>query len=60
MVRVAPDTTWRFFHGAIQGFTYEEGYRWRLEVERQPVPNPPADGSSAVYRLIRVVWKERV
>jgi hypothetical protein len=58
VVRVPPDTTWRFFYDAIDGFTFEEGYRWRLEVERRPVPNPPADGSSAEYRLLRVVSKE--
>lgn len=58
VVRVPPDTTWRFFYDRIDGFMFEEGYRWRLEVERRRVPNPPADGSSAVYRLIRVVSKE--
>ena len=47
LVRVLPDTTWRFFYDAIVGFTFEEGYRWRIEVERRAVPNPPADGSSA-------------
>jgi hypothetical protein len=59
VVRVLPDTAWRNFHDAIGGFTFEEGYRWRLEVERRRVPNPPADGSSAVYRLIRVLSKEK-
>ena len=58
VVRVLPDTTWRYFYDAITGFKFEEGYRWRLEVERRRVQNPPADGSSAVYRLVRVVSKE--
>ena len=57
-VRVAPDTTWRLFYGAIEGFTFEEGYRWRLEVERRRVPDAPADASSVAYRLVRVVSKE--
>ena len=58
-VRVLPDTSWRLFYDRIEGFTYEEGYRWRLEVERRRVPNPPADGSSLAYRLVRVIAKER-
>ena len=58
-VRVLPDTSWRRFYDPIAGFTFEEGYRWRLEVERRRVPNPPADGSSLAYRLVRVISKER-
>jgi hypothetical protein len=58
-VRVLPDTSWRSFYDPIEGFTYEEGYRWRLEVERRQVPNPPADGSSLAYRLVRVISTER-
>jgi hypothetical protein len=56
-VRTLPDTTWRYFYDSIEGFTYEEGYRWRLEVERRRVPNPPADGSSLAYRLVRIISK---
>jgi hypothetical protein len=55
-----PDTAWRLFYNSIEGFTFEEGYRWRLEVERRRVPNPPADGSSVAYRLVRIVAKEQV
>ncbi len=58
-VRVPPDTAWRLFYDSIEGFTFEEGYRWRLDVERRSVPNPPADGSSYRYRLVRVVSNER-
>ena len=57
-VRVLPDTTWRLFYDRIEGFTFEEGYRWRLEVDRRHVPDPPADGSSLAYRLVRIVSRE--
>ena len=57
-VRVLPDTSWRLFYDRIEGFTYEQGYRWRLEVERRRVPNPPADGSSVAYRLVRVISRQ--
>jgi hypothetical protein len=58
-VRVLPDTSWRLFYDPIEGFTYEEGYRWRLDVERRRVSNPSADGSSLAYRLVRVISRER-
>lgn len=57
-VRVPPDTSWRFFYDRIEGFVFEDGYRWRLDVERRRVPNPPADGSSVAYRLVRILSKE--
>ena len=59
LVRTEPGAEWTYFYDPIQGFAYEEGYRYRIEVERQPVPNPPADGSSFTYRLRRVLSKER-
>ena len=58
-VRTLPDTSWKNYSIPIAGFTFEEGYRWRLDVERRRVPNPPADGSSLAYRLVRVISKER-
>ena len=39
----------------IVGFNYEPGYRYVIRVVQRTVPNPPADGSSIVYRLITVV-----
>ena len=54
-VRDAADQPWRLFHGQIEGFTLEPGYRYRLEVEEIAVPNPPADGSS-----IRTVLREQI
>ena len=58
-VRIAPDTAWKLFYDHIEGFTFEDGYRWRLEVDRRRVPDPPADGSSLAYTLVRVVAKKR-
>ena len=54
-VRTPPDTGWRLFYDPIEGFAYEAGYRYVIQVAERPVPNPPADGSSLAYRLVRVV-----
>lgn len=59
LVRAPSDQAWTRFYGRIDGFTHEEGYRYRIEVDRQRVANPPADGSAFRYRLLRIVSRER-
>jgi hypothetical protein len=56
-VRERADAPWQLFYGDIEGFTYEPGWWYVLRVARRSVPNPPADGSSVAYRLVRVVAK---
>jgi hypothetical protein len=45
--------------GFIEGFTYEEGYEYRLKVQKTHLANPPADGFIFKYKLITVVSKEK-
>jgi hypothetical protein len=59
LVRENADAEWRRFYDSISGFAYEEGYRYRIRVERQRVARPPADGSSYTYRLVELLSKER-
>jgi hypothetical protein len=59
-VRTSPDSAWTRFYDTIEGFTYEEGFQYRLEVQRDRVPNPPADASSYRYRLLRLLSRERM
>lgn len=60
LVRSDPSEEWSFFYGPIEGFTHEEGFLFRVEVLRRKVQNPPADGSSLEYRLIRILSREPV
>lgn len=55
LVREDPREAWGLFYSGIEGFTHEAGFAYTLEVLRTPVPNPPADGSSLDYRLLRVL-----
>ena len=59
-VRFLPDTTWSNFSSQIIGFDYEEGFEWRIEVQRTPLVDPPADGSSVQYTLRHVIRKSKV
>lgn len=50
-----------FFYGSIDGFEHEEGYNYRLKIERYDAfpgeKEPPQDASRYGYRLIEVISK---
>lgn len=52
--------TWTYLFDAIEGFDYEFGYVYELDVQKQTISNPPADGSSIQYELIEVISKTQV
>jgi heat shock protein HslJ len=54
-VRYAPDEEWQWFYGGIDGFFFVPGFNYELLVNRFPIENPPADGSSIGYSLVEVV-----
>lgn len=54
LVRSGASGGYLLFYDAIEGFTHEEGYGYALEVRRTRVPDPPMDGSSFRYTLVRV------
>lgn len=58
LVKEKGQTSWNpwEFEG-ITGFTYEKGFDYELLVTKTIYANPPADGGSYSYELIRVVSK---
>lgn len=58
MVKENNATEWSLFYSGIEGFNYQPGFEYVLLVEKIPVANPPADGSSIKYRLLKEVKKE--
>ena len=52
-VRHHDDEPWSLFYDGIEGFTHEAGFAYELLVAVYRVPNPPADGSSVAYRLVK-------
>jgi len=57
--KIKGEDNWQLFYDEIEGFTYEEGYTYELEVDIEKIDNPPADGSSLKYTLKKVIKKER-
>ena len=49
---------WSLFYNEIEGFQYEEGFFYTLQVRIEQVENPPADGSSLKYILVKILSKE--
>ncbi|HPY41894.1 MAG TPA: DUF4377 domain-containing protein [Thiolinea sp.] len=43
------------FYDTIEGFNYQEGSEYRIEVHGDGAANPPADGSSRRYKLVRII-----
>ncbi len=57
-IKESPSADWQFFYGSIQGFDYEPGYNYELEVKQFDVPNPPADAPSMRYELVKIIEKK--
>ena len=47
------------FYSTIEGFNYEPGLEYNVKVEKTAIENPPVDGSSIRYKLIKVISKEK-
>lgn len=52
LVQQAGQSGFGFLYHGIEGFEYEWGFVYELEIEEHHVPNPPADGSS-IRRVLR-------
>ncbi|MGS0891314.1 DUF4377 domain-containing protein [Burkholderia stagnalis] len=59
-VRVSPSEPWTLWYAGIEGFAYQPGYRYTLEIDEYRVAQPPADGSSIRWVLKRVVERRQV
>ncbi|SBV97922.1 DUF4377 domain-containing protein [uncultured Dysgonomonas sp.] len=58
LVKKDGQADWEFFYSNIEGFVYEPGYEYVLEVKVEKVEHPAADQSSLKYTLVKEVSKE--
>ena len=54
-VAESEDGDYQLFHDTIEGFDYQEGTSYVIDVSITEVENPPADASSMQYTLIKIV-----
>ncbi len=50
---------WTYFYDSIDGFKYEEGYDYEIEVVVNKIESPPADGSSLHHTFVKMISKEK-
>lgn len=54
-----PSDNWSNFYSNIEGFNYQSGYEYVLQIKTEKVENPPADASSIKYTLIKEISKTK-
>lgn len=59
LVRENLKSNWVVFYDQIQGFKYEEGTEYKIQVRIEKVKNPPADAANSRYVLEKVLAKKR-
>ena len=57
-VKEQESQAWMKFCDPIEGFDYQEGFEYVIEVDVYDIPNPPQDGSSKRYVLKRIISKK--
>ncbi len=58
LIKEDPEGDYQYFYDQIEGFEYEEGFVYELQVKKEPVENPPAGASSIKWTVIEVVDKQ--
>nr|WP_129730126.1 DUF4377 domain-containing protein [Parabacteroides goldsteinii] len=59
LVKNENNKNWEFMYNSINGFEYEAGYEYVIEVKIENIKNPPADASSVKYSLIKIISKTK-
>ncbi len=59
LVKKEGQNEWEFLYNNIEGFNYEPGYEYVLEVKVDSVANPAADQSSLKYTLVKQISKDQ-
>lgn len=57
LIKKGDSKEWEFFYSQIEGFSYEEGYEYVLDVKETKLENVPADASSTKYELVKEISK---
>lgn len=58
-VKESANGKWTNLYNNIEGFTYEPGYEYVLKIKEEKAENPPADGSSIKYILIKEISRTK-
>ena len=57
LVKYEGQQQWEFFYGEIEGFNYEPGYEYVIEIKKETIESPAADQSSIRYIFVKELSK---
>ena len=59
-IKEGDEKEWKNIFGRIEGFEYEWGYNYKLEITKEKNKYPSKDGSNYQYQLVNILEKEEV
>lgn len=60
LTRSSATENWNYLFGYIDGFEYEWGYTYKIEILKEKKKHPSFDGSTHNYKLLNILEKERI
>lgn len=58
-VKEAPEDDWVLLPEGIEGFDYQEGATYKMEVVISKVKNPSVNESSLKYKLVKIIYQDK-
>jgi len=59
LIKTSDNNDWEYLYSGIEGFNYEPGFEYVIEIRREKVENPAADQSSEKLIFVREVTKDK-
>lgn len=59
LIKEGDSKDWTFWYSGIEGFNYEPGYEYVIEIRKDTVANPPMDASTIKYTFLKEVSKTK-
>jgi peptidoglycan/xylan/chitin deacetylase (PgdA/CDA1 family) len=60
LIKEKPGDEWKIFYGEIEGFTYQEGYEYKLLVQSRLDENSQGENPVVTTRLVEILSKQEV
>jgi len=59
LIKEGDSEDWSFWYSGIEGFNYEPGYEYVIEIKKDTVATPPMDASTIKYIFMKEVSKTK-
>jgi len=59
LIKQGDQQDWEYFYNNIEGFNYEPGYEYVIEIRKETIENPAADQSSIRYVFLNEISRTK-